>query len=56
MGLSMQLYSFDFDEKSKKYTTKTIAPDEQLYKYSILPMGIKVSPNEAHSIIKVMAK
>ena len=51
MDLSMQFYCFELDEESKKYTT-IITPDGQLYEYNRLPMGMKISPDEAQSIME----
>ena len=46
----MQFYCFELEEESKKYTT-IITPDGQLYKYNILPMGMKINPDEAQAIM-----
>ena len=51
MDLSMQFYCFELEEESKKYTT-IIPPDGQLYEYNRLPMGTKISPDEAQAIME----
>ena len=51
--LRMQYYCFELEEESKKYTT-IITPHGQLYKHNRLPMGIKISPNEAQNIMEVI--
>ena len=51
MDLSMQFYCFELEEESKKYTT-IITSDGQLYEYNRLPMGMKISSDEAQAIIK----
>lgn len=51
MDLSMQFYCFEPDEESKKYTT-IMTRDGQLYEYNQLPMGMKISPDEAQSIME----
>ena len=51
MDLNMQFYCFELEEENKKYTT-IITPDDQLYKYNRLPMGIKIGPDVAQAIMK----
>ena len=51
MDLSMQFYCFELEEESKKCTA-IITPDGQLYKYSRLPMGMKISPDETQAIME----
>ena len=52
MVLSTQFYCFELDEKSNKYTT-IITPDVQLSKYNrLVPMGTKISPDEAQVIME----
>ena len=51
MDLSMQFYCFELEEESKKLTT-IITSDGQLYEYNRLPMGMKISPDEAHAIME----
>ena len=50
MDLSMQFYYFELDEESTKYTT-IIPPDGQLYECNRLLMEIKISPDEAQTVI-----
>ena len=50
VDLSMRFYCFILEGERKKHTT-IIAPDGQLYEYNNrLPMGIKISPDEAQAI------
>ena len=53
MNLSMQLYCFELDEESKNHKT-IITPDGQLYEYNRLPVGIKISPDEAQTIMEAI--
>ena len=46
INLSMQYWCFELDDESKGLTT-IYGPDEQLYHYNVLPMGVCVSPYAA---------
>ena len=51
MDLSIYFYCFELKEENKKYNT-IITPYGQLYEYKRLPMGIKISPDEAQAIME----